>query len=119
MTIYEQTKASIRKAIDDALVKAKDKGDLTFESIPDYVIEEPREKEHGDFAVNAAMLLARQAKKAPRQIADAIVAHLNTEGTAIASCGLISRTSSKSISPFATFSAASAMYFARNPILRF
>ena len=85
MTIYEQTKASIRKVIDDALEAAKTQGDLCFESIPDYVIEEPREKEHGDFATNAAMLLARQAKKAPRVIAEAIVAQMKTEGTYIKS----------------------------------
>ncbi|MBE7040606.1 MAG: arginine--tRNA ligase [Ruminococcaceae bacterium] len=85
MTIYEQTKASIRKAIDDALEKAKAQGDLTFDTVPDYVIEEPREKEHGDFATNAAMLLAKQARKAPRAIADSIVANMTTEGTYIES----------------------------------
>ncbi len=86
MTIYESIKKSIRDKVDQALLSAKAAGDFSFDEIPDYVIEEPREKEHGDFAVNAAMLLARQAKKAPRQIADAIVAHLDKEGTAIASC---------------------------------
>ncbi len=85
MTIYEQTKASIKQAIDTALEAAKAAGDITFEAAPDYVIEEPREKEHGDFATNAAMLLARQAKKAPRMIAEAIVKHLSTEGTFIKS----------------------------------
>jgi len=85
VTIYEQTKASIRKAIDDALEKAKAQGDLTFDTVPDYVIEEPREKEHGDFATNAAMLLAKQARKAPRAIADSIVANMTTEGTYIES----------------------------------
>ncbi len=85
MTIYEQTKASIKKAIDDALTKAKAQGELDFETIPDYVIEEPREKEHGDFATNAAMLLAKQARKAPRAIAEAIVSQIVTENTYIES----------------------------------
>ncbi len=85
MTIYEQTKASIKKTIDEALLKAREAGDISFEEIPDYVIEEPREKEHGDFATNAAMLLARQAKKAPRMIADAIKAHMSFSGTDIQS----------------------------------
>ena len=66
--------------IDTALLEAKEAGELCFDTIPDYTIEEPREKEHGDFATNAAMLLARQAKKAPRAIAEAIVSHLGTEG---------------------------------------
>lgn len=85
MTIYEKTKTVIRERINEALEAARGQGEITFEAIPDYVIEEPREKEHGDFATNAAMLLAKQAKKAPRMIADSIVSHLRTEGTYIQS----------------------------------
>lgn len=65
--------------------RAREAGTISFETIPDYIIEEPREKEHGDFAANAAMLLARQAKKPPRVIADAIIGQLDTEGTYIES----------------------------------
>lgn len=83
MTIYEETKAEIRNRLDDAIGRAREAGLIEFESIPDYIIEEPREKEHGDFAANAAMLLARQAKKAPRMIAEAIVSQLDTEDTYI------------------------------------
>lgn len=36
-------------------------------------IEPPKDKKHGDLAVNAAMMLAGQAKMAPRKIAEAIV----------------------------------------------
>ncbi len=35
--------------------------------------EVPRQGEHGDYATNVAMVLARAARRAPRQIADAIV----------------------------------------------
>jgi len=42
-------------------------------SVDDCVWEIPRQAEHGDYATNAAMVLARAAKKAPRQIAEAIV----------------------------------------------
>jgi arginyl-tRNA synthetase len=37
--------------------------------------EIPRQAEHGDYATNAAMALARVARKAPRQIADLIATH--------------------------------------------
>ena len=37
--------------------------------------EVPRQAEHGDYATNTAMALARAAKRAPRQIAEAIVAN--------------------------------------------
>ncbi|MBR5236620.1 MAG: arginine--tRNA ligase [Clostridia bacterium] len=73
----------IRNQVNEALLKAKEQGEISFGAIPDYVIEEPREKEHGDFATNAAMLLAREAKKAPRMIAESIVKNLKTEGTYI------------------------------------
>jgi arginyl-tRNA synthetase len=37
--------------------------------------EIPRQAEHGDYATNVAMVLARVAKRAPRQIADLVVTH--------------------------------------------
>ena len=43
--------------------------------VDDCVWEVPRQTGHGDFATNAAMVLARVAKKAPRQIAETIVGH--------------------------------------------
>jgi arginyl-tRNA synthetase len=44
-------------------------------SVADCVWEVPRQAEHGDYATNAAMALARAARRAPRQIAEAIVTH--------------------------------------------
>ena len=40
---------------------------------PDFVIERPKTREHGDFATNAAMLLAKAARSNPRAIATALV----------------------------------------------
>jgi len=37
--------------------------------------EVPRQSEHGDYATNAAMLLAKTARRSPRQIADSIIAN--------------------------------------------
>jgi arginyl-tRNA synthetase len=37
--------------------------------------EVPRQAEHGDYATNAPMVLARAAKRAPRQIAELVVKH--------------------------------------------
>ena len=83
MTVFELTKKTLREWIDAALMAAKEKGELSFSEIADYVIEEPREKEFGDFATNAAMLMAKEARLAPRKIAEVIVANLKTEGTFI------------------------------------
>lgn len=41
-------------------------------------VEPPRDTAHGDFATNAAMVLAGQAKQKPRDIADKIAASLRT-----------------------------------------
>src|SRR5690606_19488986 len=43
---------------------------------PDFVVERPRERSHGDFSTNAAMLLARPARSNPRALAQALVAAL-------------------------------------------
>src|SRR5262245_26213993 len=42
---------------------------------PSVFWEPPRESRHGDYATNVAMTLAREARQAPRKVADAIVAH--------------------------------------------
>ncbi len=44
--------------------------------VPETVFwEPPREERHGDYATNVAMTLAREARQAPRRVAEAIVAH--------------------------------------------
>lgn len=83
MTLYEETKGLIKKVTEDALFAAKEKGLLNFETVPAYLVEEPRDKSFGDFSVNAAMLLAKQAGKPPREIANIIVSEMVTEGTFI------------------------------------
>lgn len=76
MTIVEKVKQQLKDEIKQAVIKAKLAGPS---EIPDIVLETPREKEHGDFATNMAMQLARIARKAPRQIADEIVEHFDTD----------------------------------------
>lgn len=83
MTLYEETKNVIQKVTEEALASAKEKGLFSYEAIPEYAVEEPRDKSFGDFSVNTAMLLAKQAKMPPRAIADAIVQEMKTEGTYI------------------------------------
>jgi arginyl-tRNA synthetase len=41
----------------------------------EYVWEVPRQAEHGDYATNVAMTLARSARRPPRQVAESIVQH--------------------------------------------
>lgn len=76
MSIVMLMKEIIRRDIDKALSSAKGKGDIAYTDIPNYSLEVPRDKQHGDFAVNVAMLLAKDAKMAPRSIAQSIINNL-------------------------------------------
>ena len=87
-------KNDIAQRLTAALANAKAAGELNYEEIPAFVIEIPREQAHGDFAANVAMVMAKQARMAPRKIAEIILAHLDTEGsyidrTEIAGAGFI------------------------------
>ena len=46
----------------------------------DIAWEVPRESQHGDYATNVAMALAKQARRPPRQVAEAIVSHFPKTG---------------------------------------
>ncbi|HNX28161.1 MAG TPA: arginine--tRNA ligase [Syntrophomonadaceae bacterium] len=81
MNAIEANKSFIEAVINEALFTARQKGLLSFQDIPDYVIEIPREKGHGDFASNIAMLMARQARLAPKTIAEIIVAEIAGDKT--------------------------------------
>lgn len=81
MSIVENIENQIKESIEKAVNKAKENGELNFNNIPEYVLEVPREKVHGDFATNVAMLMAKEAKMAPRKIAESIVKNFDCQGT--------------------------------------
>ncbi|MFD1776504.1 arginine--tRNA ligase [Paenibacillus rhizophilus] len=88
----------VKEAIADAVVTA---GLVQREELPSIVLEVPKDKAHGDLATNAAMQLTKIAKRNPRQIAEAIVEHLDLskasiEKAEIAGPGFINFTLSKS-----------------------
>ena len=61
-----------------ALERAVSSGALALDpaAIPDPALERPRLPEHGDWATNVALVLAKAAKAPPRAVAEAMVAHL-------------------------------------------
>lgn len=81
--IVQKAKEEIKDVVLKALNEAKKEGLLNFESIQDVEVEEPKEKQHGDLATNFAMVMAREAKMAPRKIAEIIASKMNTSGTFI------------------------------------
>ncbi|MBW1674911.1 MAG: hypothetical protein JRJ45_15010 [Deltaproteobacteria bacterium] len=44
--------------------------------VPGFVIEVPNNPDHGHFATNLAMILAKKQKNSPRNIAEIIIQHL-------------------------------------------
>ena len=78
-------KEMVKNQIADALIRAKENGDLNFQEMPDIVIEEPKDEKLGDFATTLAMQLARSEKKNPKVIAEAICGFLNDGADSIES----------------------------------
>ncbi len=70
----------------DASVRAllAEAGDVA--SAPSVTLEPPRQAEHGDFATNAALVLAKRLKLPPRALAQALIAKLGSAD------GLVART---------------------------
>ncbi|GBF77813.1 arginine--tRNA ligase [Paenibacillus sp. 598K] len=85
LNVLDKMNAKIREAIADAVVAA---GLVGREELPVFALEVPRDKAHGDLATNAAMQLTKLAKKNPRQIAEAILTHLDKEAASIESADI-------------------------------
>jgi len=70
----ERLEERFRSAVGALLREAGDDGPL-----PDFTLVASRNPEHGDFACNAALLLAKRLARPPRAVADALLARLVAE----------------------------------------
>jgi arginyl-tRNA synthetase len=70
------TPADLAEAVRSALRGAIDDGVFNVPVPDDIVIERPRNREHGDYATNIALRLAKPAGRSPREVADAIAERL-------------------------------------------
>lgn len=77
------TPAQLGEAVLAAVRDAVGSGELTV-AVPDRaLVERPRNRQHGDYATNVAMQLARPAGRSPREVAEIIAGHLrHTAGVA-------------------------------------
>jgi arginyl-tRNA synthetase len=66
----------IRPLVLRAIGQLQADGLLPADTPAEFVIERTRSREHGDYACNAALTLARAARRKPREIADALRAAL-------------------------------------------
>ncbi|HCG74683.1 arginine--tRNA ligase [Staphylococcus caprae] len=73
MNIIDQVKQTLIEEIEASIKKAG-----LAEDIPEIKIEIPKDTKNGDYSSNIAMVLTKIAKRNPREIAQAIVDHLDT-----------------------------------------
>ncbi|MDQ0177516.1 arginine--tRNA ligase [Bacillus chungangensis] len=85
MNIVANMQEQLKEEIKAAVLKA---GLASAEQIPEVMLEMPKEKAHGDYSTNMAMQLARIAKKAPRTIAEELVAHFDKSKASIESMNI-------------------------------
>ncbi len=69
-------KQTIEALIVQAVESLKTSGVLETNTLPTITIERCRDPQHGDFATNVALILAKSAKTNPRQLAEKILAVL-------------------------------------------
>jgi arginyl-tRNA synthetase len=64
-------KELITSLISDAVARARLSGDLASDQAP-FTVERPGDSSHGDMATNAALVMAKAERKAPRAVAEII-----------------------------------------------
>jgi arginyl-tRNA synthetase len=70
-------KKRVADVVTQALATLKNNGTLEIGEMPTFQVDIPKVAEHGDFATNAALLLAKAARRSPRQLAELIRDTLN------------------------------------------
>ncbi len=81
--ILKKANDDIKLIIDNAAKAAISNGVFPETELPQFSVEVPADRTHGDYAVNAAMVWARALHNAPRKIAEALSEYFNLEGTYI------------------------------------
>jgi arginyl-tRNA synthetase len=69
-------KQELQRLLVEAISIVQEKMDVTFSAIDDIKIERTRDQSHGDYACNIAMVLAKQARTNPRELAAALLESL-------------------------------------------
>ena len=70
------TPVELADAVTAAIRATVDGGELSVEVPQQITLERPRQRDHGDYATNVAMQLAKPAGRPPRDVADLLADHL-------------------------------------------
>nr|WP_156811697.1 arginine--tRNA ligase [Salinicoccus carnicancri] len=76
MDLKQHLKTSIEKAVEKSGL---------VEEVPPVKVEVPKDKANGDFSTNIAMVLTKQAKRNPREIAQSVIDNLDKGGAQVKS----------------------------------
>ncbi len=74
-------KTQLAKLLTDAVATLQADGTLPADISPDVMIERTRDRTHGDYASNLALLLAKPARSKPRDIAEKLLAAIEAGDT--------------------------------------
>lgn len=69
-------KQTIKQFIEQSLHNLIQAGDIPVDSIAEFKVERTQDAEHGDFASNVALILAKSCRMAPRKLAELIVSSI-------------------------------------------
>jgi len=69
-------KKILRDLITAAVEAARASAELSFDALPAFEVESPKQAGHGDLATNLALILAKQARMPPRKVAEILVSRL-------------------------------------------
>jgi len=72
-------KKSLTELISDAVGRCMDKGLLRSGEVPPLILESPKDKHHGDYATNIAMVMTAREGKPPKEVARIIMSQLEDE----------------------------------------
>jgi len=81
INLVEEIRCQLVAGLNDALQAARRNGAICIDETPQFTVEVPREKEHGDFATNLALMLAKPARMSPRKAAEILTNHFTTSGS--------------------------------------
>lgn len=84
--LVQQATEQLRQRLVDAANAAMAADALPQGDVPDFAIEVPADRTHGDYATNMAMVSAKAFRQAPRKIAEIITEHLDLSGTYLDRC---------------------------------
>ncbi|MFC6688052.1 arginine--tRNA ligase [Jhaorihella thermophila] len=76
MNLFAEIRGLVIGALEQMQAGGELPGDVAFDNVS---VEPPRDTAHGDMATNAAMVLAKAARRKPRDIAEALAPRLATD----------------------------------------